>query len=129
MASKAIKYGALAGVALGVGLMFGGTKKRRRRKSVKTGVKIIQFGEGDGESIIQLPKGGEFIVRYDELSPWAHTWQATETTPMVGVKDGKLRFRLTKTLPPGSPDQVYVQALDENDTVMGEHKITIFAPA
>lgn len=130
MASRSIVYAAVAGVGLGMGVMHFAMSpdKRRRKRKIKTAAKVIQFGSGDGESTLKLPKGAEFIVKYDQTSPWRHIAQPTETTILVKETEGKFRFRVTKQLTMDQPDQVYVQAIDENDQLMGEHKITIFGP-
>lgn len=106
-----------------------GKKKRKRTgKKKKTGAKTIAF-TADGETTMTLPIGGEFIVTYDATAPWVYSPQGTATTPVVEDTDGKIRFKLEGPLLPEEPDQVYVVALDQNENVMGQHKVTVFAKA
>ena len=81
-----------------------------------------------GETVLKLPAGAEFVVTWDELSPWNYVAQDTDDVQAIDSDDGSVRFHVVTQLPTGGVDQVYVQAVDENDDVLGEHKFTVIGP-
>lgn len=91
------------------------------------GTPDIQF-ETDGETQLTLPAGEEFSVTWDPASPWRYVPQDTETIQALDPAADHIRFHVAVQMPTGNMDQVYVQAVDEEDNVLGEHKITVFGP-
>jgi len=84
--------------------------------------------ESGGETQMTLPAGAEFVVTWDPSQPWGFVAEDTEFTQAIDAGEGLVRFHMAVQLPTGGVDQVYVQAVDENDDVLGEHKFTIFGP-
>ena len=121
-----MKYGTqlLYGAAtlLGVGYLIKKRKKKPRRPRVVT----LAFTNGE-VSTVKLGKGGRVAVQYDPASPWMHTGVASEFTLLVVPprKEGTVEFQVAEVV---DSDQVAVQAVAEDGTVMGEHKIAIERP-
>lgn len=84
--------------------------------------------EAGGETHLSLHRGAEFRVVWDPLSNAHFSAQESHNVEAVSVGDGVVRFRLTNDLPRGGVDQVFVIATDDNDNVLGEHKVTVHAP-
>lgn len=125
MTGKDIAIGAGAILLSGI-ILKSVTKKKPKRKA--SGVKTISFVDG-GETTLKLPEGAEFVVTYDTLLPWVWSVQDNETVHMVEQGNGKVRFRFAGPLAENQPSQVYVQALGENNELLGEHKVTVFEKA
>ena len=87
----------------------------------------ISFESG-AETELTLPSGSEFNVIWDPLSPWKYVPVDTQSVQSVSTGNGLTRFRVTEQIPSWSSAEVIVQALDENNDVMGEHKITVLGP-
>lgn len=82
-----------------------------------------------GDSRLSLPAGREFRVVWTPNPNVIYSAQDTSATEVVRYGDGFVVFRQLIDLPPnGDPSQVFVIATDENDNVLSEHRITIFAP-
>jgi hypothetical protein len=87
----------------------------------------IQYIAG-GESFLTLPQGSEFRVVWDPMSPNSYVIQDTFSTEIVAQGDGWVRFRQSSHLPTDGVSQVFVIEQDDNNNVLGEHKITVFGP-
>lgn len=129
-----MKKGMLVAVALlglgGLALM----KRKPARSSGRSGggsttnlERRIDYAPG-GEDFAMLRSGDRIVVAYDRLSPFRYVGQPTDVVELEPTVDGEVRFLVVKNLAAGDVTQVYVQALDEDDTVLGEHKITVQGP-
>ena len=116
---------AAGGLVLAAGILAGKKKKKRRRKP---NIRKISF-EKDGETFTTMRKGDLIQVSYDPLSPLQYVGVPTDTVQLaVGSPAGIVGFVVKKTMASGNVDQVYVQAVAEDGTIMGEHKITVQGP-
>lgn len=84
--------------------------------------------QAGGETVMKLHAGDEFVVTWDESSPWRYVAQDTDTVQAIDSDEGSVRFHVAAQLPAGGVSQVYVQAVDENDDVLGEHKFSVLGP-
>lgn len=115
---------AFGGLILGYALVPTGKYKRKRKRKTRK----VDFEKG-GETFATLRKGDRIVVTYDQLSPFRYAGAPTETVQLVEKPaDGTVAFVVKETMMKGGIDQVYVQAIAEDGTVLGEHKISVQGP-
>jgi len=105
-------------------------KKKRYGRSGSHGLvtKKVKYA-ADGESFFKLRGGSRIFVRYDKTSPWRYVGIPTDTVTLLeDAPAGTVGFTLAEDLPSGGIAQVYVQALAEDNSVLGQHKITVQGP-
>ena len=87
---------------------------------------IVAF-ESEGDTELTLASGSEFDVVWDPLSAWKHVAQGAGVVHAIDAGTEFIRFRVA-TSPPEGGERVTVRALDVNNNLMAEHKITVFGP-
>lgn len=127
MGLKAKTAGLIFAGLIGVYAVLPGKKKYGKRGSGSLVTKKLTYESG-GESYMKLRKGSRIFVTYDTLSPFKYFGVPTTALQLIDAPAGTIGFTLVQDLPSGAIDQVYVQAVDDSDNLMGEHKITVEGP-
>ncbi len=117
-----VQVGAVVAGLAGLRYMF---KKQdvRKAEAKKTIGAMVQF-RGDGESIFTVPAPYKVIVRWPSDSPWRHEAVPAQSVVLGGQTSNAFTFVLQEPLRSGLIEQVYVQAFDPDNNIVGEHKIT-----
>lgn len=116
---------ALAGLAA---LAYAATRKKKATGNGKKPTKRLLKFENGGETDVDLPVGGTVQVGWDPTTPWNMVAVPAGVVSAVGASASSVTFQLITALPPGGVETVFVQALDPDGNLMGEHKLNWFGP-